>query len=202
MTKKIEEIKIEKSSGLKLTPKQYPLRTTFRISQEGHAAIKSVSEKYGMKNADVFDMASSLINEIYQKGIDLSSVKDVSEKTIRKTYLINKTTLSKLRKLANEIKLPRDLLIDKMVIILKIMLDKELSAKHTKYRNALEKTIKPFWRHAEKIENLLKKELGEDDPITSRFGFIIILIMNLSMAIEENINKGVPIDPNDFSQNS
>lgn len=202
MGNKKDETRIEKTPGLKLPSKQHLVRTTFRISQQGHDAIKSVSKIYGMKNADVFDMASSLIKELNTKGIDLSSVKDISGKSLRKTYLINKITLSRLRKLSDEIKTSRDLLIDKMAIILKTLLDKELTEKHTKYRNVLEKIIKPFWEQAEKLEKKLKKELGEDDPIISRFGFIIVLIMNLSMAIEENINNGVPIDPDDYSQNS
>jgi len=202
MGNKEEEIRIEKTPGLKLPSKQHLVRTTFRISQQGNDAITSVSKMYGMKNADVFDMASSLVQELNKKGIDLSSVKDVSEKSMRKTYLIKKNTLSRLRKLADEIKTSRDLLIDKMVIILKTLLDKELTKKHTKYRNVLEKFINPFWEQAEKLEKQLKKELGEDDPIISRFGFIIVLIMNLSMAIEENINKGISIDPDDYSQNS
>jgi hypothetical protein len=197
-----DKTSIEKAPRLKLPYKQHLIRTTFRISQQGHDAITNVSKIYGMKNADVFDMASSLVQEFNKKGMDLSSVKDISGISIRKTYLINKISLSRLRKLAGEMKTSRDLLIDKLVTTLKTLLDKESDERNIKYRNALKEIISPFLGQTEKLEKQLKIKLGEDDPITSRFGIIILLIKNLSMAIEKNINKGVPIDPDDYSQNS
>lgn len=193
---------IEKTPSVKLPPKQNLLRTTFRISQEGHDAIKIISKKYGIKNAEVFNMASSLIQEINQNKIDLTSLKRIKGKTLRKTYLIDKLTLSKLRKFASEMNISRDLILDKMAIILKTLLDKELTEKHRKYSNVLENIINPLLNQTEKLEKQLKKELEEDDPIISRFGLIIVMIINLSMAIESNINNGIPIDPNNYSQNS
>lgn len=200
MRKKLEGVRLEKTSGIRLPSKQHLTRTTFRITQEGHDAIGIMSKNYGMKNADVLDMASSLLHEV--KGIDNASFSNMKGKLTRKTYLINKLALSKLEKMAKELKSSRDSLVDNMVITLKAVLDRELSRKHSNYQTVLDKIINPFWGQAEDIERQLKKALGEDDPITNRFGFIIVLIMNLSMAIEENINSGVPIDPSDFSQSS
>jgi hypothetical protein len=42
--------------------------------------------------------------------------------------------------------------------------------------------------------------LGDDDPISNRFGFITILAMNLQSAIEHELKEGTPIDPDDYSQ--
>ncbi len=65
--------------------------------------------------------------------------------------------------------------------------------KHKDYQSVLTDIINPFWGYAEKIEKKLKEKLGEDDPIVSKFGSIIVNIMNLSMDIESYLQEGTPI---------
>lgn len=40
----------------------------------------------------------------------------------------------------------------------------------------------------------LVKELGKDDPVTLAMEIVNINIMNISIAIEDNIGKGTPIE--------
>ena len=42
--------------------------------------------------------------------------------------------------------------------------------------------------------------LEEDDPIVSRFGFILTILGILQSAIESNREKVTPIEPDDMSQ--
>ena len=138
-----------------------------------------------------------LLNE---KSIELPSRSQTVENKTRKTYVIDKKTLSAINKASEKSKIPRDTLIDGLAIVSKKIIDLTIAERDKKYRNVFNNIISPFWIHAGKIEKELIKELGDDDPIVSRFGLIIVLIMNLSFAIESYLKNGSPIDPNDFSQ--
>ncbi len=41
---------------------------------------------------------------------------------------------------------------------------------------------------------------GDESPICARFGYVMVVLENLSSSIEANMNEGVPIDPYDYSQ--
>src|SRR5262249_52967411 len=41
---------------------------------------------------------------------------------------------------------------------------------------------------------------GDESPICTRFGSVMVVLENLRSAIEANMNEGVPIDPDDMSQ--
>lgn len=186
---------LEKIEGISLPVRRQPVRTTFRISKEAHDAIKHVSKVFKIKNTEVFDWFLPIFqglkkNEKSGSGIAPYSVKDTAT---RKTYLINKSTLLNIEKAAKEEKISRDSFVDFMSFALKLLCDKRLSKEKSKYEKVLEEIINPFWEQAEKIEKDIIKELGKDDPLTSGFGIVIINIMNLAMAIEDNINNGKPI---------
>ena len=87
-----------------------------------------------------------------------------------------------------------------MAVIFKLIVDKQFYDKKKKYPNILKYYINPFYKQAETIEKKLSEEIGGDDPIVRRFSYIVTVLMTLEMAIEGNIKKGTPIDPDDISQ--
>lgn len=193
---------LEKIEDISLPVRRQPVRTTFRISKAAHAAIKHVSKVYKIKNTEVFDWFLPIFQGLKKdekSGSGMSSY-SVNDNATRKTYLINKSTLLNIEKVAKEKKISRDSFVDFMSLALKILCDMKSSKEKSKYEKVLEEIINPFLKHAEKIEKDIIKELGNDDPVVSRFGLIIILIMHLSGAIENYLNNGVAIDPDDFSQ--
>lgn len=173
------------------------VRTTFNLSQKGHGAIGEIANTLNKKNAEVFETMMAIFNKI---GNDLPLSSTDTENKTRKTYVIDKKTLSAINKASKESKIPRDALIDNLAQNVKRIIELLSSEKDKKYTDVLKKIINPFWIEAEKIEKTLIKELGDDDPVVNRFGLIIVIIMNLSMAIENYLNNGEPIDPEDFAQ--
>lgn len=181
--------------------KQPVVHSTFRLSMESHAAIKQLSDFLGVKNAELFERLLVLFKGLEKTKNPISLTEANSKtKSTRKTYIVKKETLSQLSKLAKAKNTTRDLLIEKTSLAFKNILEETLSDKKERYRTALEKTINPFYGKTEDIERELANELGSDDPIVKRVGYVVILAMNLSMAIENYIKNGTPIDPDDFSQ--
>lgn len=196
LNKGLKEIELEEGVSRNILPvKQQPVRTTFCLSKEAHDAIKHVSKLYSINNIKVFEMIVPLFQELKNKDDSLSPNPEIRE-GIRKTYLINKSALLSIERAAKEEKVSRDSFVDFMALALKFFSDKRFSKEKLRYEKVLKKIINPFWEKAEEIEKSLKKELGKDDPLTSGFGIVIINIMNLATAIEDNINEGTPIEKN------
>ena len=62
------------------------------------------------------------------------------------------------------------------------------------------KLVAKVHSEASKTETKLKELLGINHPIVSRFSYIMVILENLDSTIEANVEDGVPIDPDDFSQ--
>ncbi|MBI5039569.1 MAG: hypothetical protein HZC13_07445 [Nitrospirae bacterium] len=108
--------------------------------------------------------------------------------------------MDKLRRVVKSKKINRDLFVETMAVLFNRLVDKQISDKKKKYPHIRKDYISPFEEQANAIVNKLREELGGDDPITRRFSYIVTVLMTLEMAIEGNIEKGTPIDPEDFSQ--
>lgn len=192
--------KNEGAFNLTIPRKKSVVTSTFRISKEGHDALKKVAKAMGLKYAEVFEKLLILFEafESTKKPITLEPKEKVIR--VRKTYVVNKETLSKLSSIVKNKKTTRDLLIEKTALRFSEFFEENKSAERKRYQNVLEKIIKPFWSQSEDIERKLGRKLGHDDPIVTRFGHVVTILMNLSMTIESFINNDQPIDPHDFSQ--
>ena len=201
--KKVNKTEYQKDIVLEslIKGKQPVVHSTFRLSQEAHNAIKELGDVLNIKNAELFDRLLIFFEGSQTSKIPVTLDGPRNAATIRKTYVVKKDTLTKLSKFAKDKKTTRDFLIERTANAFgKILEDVRLREKE-RYRNVLEKTINPFWSQAEDIEGRLREKLGHD-PIVSRFAYVIIDLMNLSMAIESYLEKGTPIDPDDSSQQS
>ena len=70
----------------------------------------------------------------------------------------------------------------------------DLEMRKAKRKEAL-KIITEFESQAGDVEDHLQKILDGDDPVCSRFGMVMVELMNLRSSIEDNINEEVPIYP-------
>jgi hypothetical protein len=188
----IEDLK--KTKDLKLPKKQRLVRTTLRLSKTGHEDIKKVSKLQGMRNAEVFETIIVLFEVFEKKIAKFSWTAHNKSETVRKTYVIKKDTLSKIMSISEEIKISKDLIIDKMAIFLSYIYDDELRKREKKYRDILKNTLEPFTERADEVKKQLIKELGKDDPVISGFDDAVFLLEKLEMTINEYIDKGTPID--------
>lgn len=176
------------------------VRTTFKLSENSMNAIEWIIKKYSLKPKEIFDIICSnenLLNFAIEttkknKGTD-------STKTTRKTFVLSKRVLRLLNRLSNKNKLSRDLIVENLVLLYKTLLEKFAEEEKKKEKKALT-IISDFYSKAELVEKQLQDILGDDNPILDRFGYVIILLMNLECAIKSKLLKGVPIDPDDMSQ--
>jgi len=181
--------------------KQEVIYTTLKLSQSAHEAIKELAQMQGLKHAEVFDSMLVLFDAIEGSNSPLQFKADKGRVvTTRKTYVLNKETLNKLNRVVKSKEINRDLFVDKMAVVFKFIVDKQISEKKNKYPQILKEYIIPFLEHANSIEEKLHEEVGGDDPISRRFSYILTLLMALEMAIEGNIEQGTLIDPEDISQ--
>lgn len=134
----------------------------------------------------------------------LKSAKDITfsdlDRSVRKTLVISKESLGRLNKISKTFNIPRDLLVETLVRNVESGLKRSMEEKKKQHKKALEIIHNKFWSKAEEIEGELKEFLKDDDPILERFGIVIVIIMNLCSAIENELKEGTPIDPDDFSQ--
>ena len=177
--------------------KQKVTRSTFRFDQEVHQIIAYLCELLGVKNADLFEKMSNLI-ESKKLGEPISFEK--ADKGTRKTYVVKKGTLDKLGKMAKERKERRDSLIENTVRQLMQIIKEGQADKRERYKKVHENIIKPFLDRSEKISATLIAEFDNDDPMVRRFRTVVTILTVLDTAIEHFLKDGTPIDPEDTSQ--
>lgn len=182
------------------------VRTTFKLNQKAYDDIVWLANHHNITLKDVFD---ALCSKLESSQEDDTLIKMVAKATrlnafnssvgaIRKTHVITKNSLKILDELSKEYQIPRDALVENSILAYKSIIDANLQKTHENHKKALN-IVSELWSHMEDVERQLKKLLG-DDPIVTRFGYFIILAMNLHSAIEHELKDGTPIDSNDFSQ--
>jgi hypothetical protein len=182
------------------SPKSKTVRATFTLSSEAIMALEELKKKHGIT-------FGKLINKLWGSLMPLiiNSARELNPKSlhlaVRKAIVISGEAQKELKKVSEKNKIPRDVLVDKGIIMMKLLVE-EMEKRSKKNHKRASETIGKFWSEAEKIEKTLQEFLDPEDPILERFGMIIVIISNLHMAIEQELEKGIPISPDDFSQNS
>ena len=194
---------LNRVSKTSLSEKQ-SVRTTFKISENCINAIDWLLKTNNLKPKELFDIICSN-NDLVNLAAEAAKKdeKNNSVKHTRKTFVISKRALRLLTKKSKDDKgkaiISRDLIVEKLVLLFKALLEKHTEEEKKKEEKA-QSIISDFWTKAEEIENQLKNLLDDDNPILERFGLIIVIIMNLESAIDKKLSNDIPIDPDDFSQ--
>ena len=178
------------------------VRTTFKLSDSSNNAIDWLIKKNNLKPKEIFDLMCSNENFV---DVAIKTAKEnqevISTKQTRKTFVISRGVLRLLNRCSESHKISRDVIVENLISLFKMLLEMQAEAEKPKEEEAL-KIISDFWSKAESHEEQLKALLGDDSPIVDRFGYVIVLLMNLEMAIKSKLSNGTPIDPDDMGQNS
>lgn len=184
---KMEEIM--KAMKPTLPPSKRYIRTTFNLTQEAHDCIKKTARLWSEKNADVIAKAISLY---CSKGMKKETLEEVlklhvaDNKKVRKTYIVEKDSLSKLINFSQENDIPRDLILEAHFRIFKKLIDaQDLSTKRV-YEEVLEGEyedvqlgIESSLQGLEEAADCMKEELAEDDQMLLRLSKIITELRSL-----------------------
>ena len=172
-------------------------RTTFKLSIASLDAIEWMVESYNMTAKEVFDAICS--PDLLEFGVKVVKEDDIkaSKDLTRKTFVISQQSLGLLNRTSKMQKISRDLLVDKLTLIFKALLDRNIEQEEKNEEKALE-IITEFWGKVGEVEKQMKTLLSDDNPILMRLSTISIITGNLVMAIESKISDGTPVDPDDL----
>jgi hypothetical protein len=194
------EIIIPKGFKLK-SQKSKTIRATFTLSLEAINALEEL-KKRGFKFRILIE---KLCTGVSLMPLIVKTVKGLAPKSldlgVRKTIVISGEAQKELNKASEEYKISRDVLVDSGIKMTKLLVEKMERKSKSDHKRASE-IIGRFYSEAEKTEKTLQEFLDSDDPILDRFSQICAIISNLDMAIEQEIEKGTPISPDNLGQNN
>ena len=171
------------------------VRTTFKLSNSSNNAMDWLIKKNNLKPKEIFDLMCS--NESFV-DVAIKTAKEnpevISTEQTRKTFVISKGVLRLLNRYSKEHELSRDVIVENLISLFKMLLEMQAEAEKPKEEKAL-KIVSDFWSKAELVEDQLKDLLGDESSIVVRFGYVCVILMNLEMAIKSKLSDDVPIDP-------
>ena len=199
---KLSDAKTSELIAKSTQAKKESKRTTFKLSDQSIKAIDWITETFNFTAKEVFDLISDK-NEFFEAGIKFSSEHDDSDfnEQTRKSFVISKQALSILNQTSENHKVSRDMLVEKLILTYKALMEKLLKKERENEEKVLE-IVSEFWSEAEKVQSRLSELLSDGNPIISRFGMITVIIESLYSAIDSKISNGTPVDPEDISQQS
>ena len=145
-------------------------RTSFRLSDEAHKAIKAIAKLEKFNIAHAIDEVMQIAEELEKMG-ESWHVGDwkVSGKSVRKTYAVFRHTLRKMEKRAITENTSRDLLLEFLVLAIEPMLTHEDSLRARKYLEVYEKYIRPLWKEMEVVNSKLTRQFDAHDPLLEKY---------------------------------
>lgn len=207
-----EQIKIAKKNPLPL--KQY-IRTTFRLHELAHQAISELSQRQNIKNAEVFDLLLDNLTETKQQLGDsagfIKALKELPrdflnvyrkmenkdplssdfnfENKVRRTYVVEKNTATKLKEMAEQDNVSRDDLVELVITfnainkwnseaertITKVSYEYVLEGEYEDVQMGIEIPI----QYLEEAADYMKENLGEDDSMLLRLSKVIAELRGL-----------------------
>ena len=191
MEKEISK-KLDRVSKPSLSEKQ-SARTTFKLSESCTSAIDWLIKRNNLKPKEVFDLMCS-DETLIKIAIEAakSNGKNGSTKQIRKTFVISNRVLRLLNEYSKNYKLSRDLIVEKLILLFKVLLEQLAKREKQQERKAL-KILSDLEEKAESVEEQLKDLLDNDSPILYRFADVGTVLMKLTDDIESKLSDDVPI---------
>lgn len=173
-------------------------RTTFQLTTEAYDMLDYLTENFGVTQKEIFSLILN-DDELLQdtNKVARSEIQEFTEQKIPKTKVISKGALEKLNSIVKGQVFTRDTVLE---IALRKIYDqiKTGMERHVKAKEIINKVITEMHKAQKDLNHLL----NDDDPILERWALVCQIAENVSMAIDNELNKGTPIDPDDFSQNT
>ena len=178
------------------------VRTTFRLSKKADEALDSLGKTTKTTIKELLgNFAKGILTEKAWEDaiVDAAKNVDLGQDSVRKTFVISKAALTLINTTAKKRSVPRDALVESLIVLADQLVNTARKLQPEKHKKA-QKIIGGFWDRTNEVEAELKELLGEDDPVYVRFTFVATILMNLSLAIDAEIEKGIPVNPDDIGQ--
>ncbi len=174
------------------------VRATFRLTGGCIDAISIVAAQLGIKQKSLFDHLAEDIQSLESIALEIKNKKLKKQNRTQKTFVISKRSLSSLDETSKLFNAPRDALVEYSIQRLLPIINKERE-KHEKRKEFLAR-IKKHFKEGEKILKDIKKQLGDDDPITNKFEMVMSGYETAKSNIKTFIDRGKSIE--DFNSDT
>ncbi len=174
------------------------VRATFRLTGGCIDAISIVAAQMGIKQKSLFDHLAEDVEALETIAQKIKNTRLKNLNRIQKTFVISRRSLSSLDEISRMFNAPRDALIEYSVQRLLPFIDKERK-KHEK-RKELFLKIKKHFQDGEKIRQQIKKQLGDDDPMTDQYEITMSGYEAAKYNIESFIERSKNIENFDFGE--
>lgn len=174
-----------------LTGKQ-SVRATFRLPHHIIELLSVIAGQLGIKQKSLFDQLvenASILEKVAKEAHEYSTGDDERH---QKTYVISRSTLLSLNKIAKEQKLSRDILVEVYIKQLMPVIETELE-KHKK-RKVLIKEMKDHMNNGKKLLKKAGALLGKDDMLYELIDYQINIAAKNVSVIDKIIKKGMPME--------
>ena len=189
--KQTKEISLLRAVTSGLKGKQ-SVRATFRLSGGCIEAISIVANQMGIKQKSLFDHLAEDLKTLELIAHEIKNTAINPYNRVQKTFVISKRSLSSLDEISKIFNAPRDVLVELSIKRLLPIINRERK-KHEKRKEFLAK-INRHYKEGEKILSGIRKQLGDDDPIITKFEMVMSSYETAKSNIEAFIDRSKGIE--------
>jgi hypothetical protein len=172
------------------------VRATFRLSEGCIEAISIVANQMGIKQKSLFDHLAEDIKNLKSIAHEIKNTTLNPHNRVQKTFVISRRSRSSLDEISKIFDAPRDALVELSIQRLLPIINRERK-KHEKRKEFLAK-INRHYKEGEKILNGIRKQLGDDDPIITKFEMVMSSYETAKSNIEAFIDRSKGIEEFDL----
>ena len=186
-----DELHIPLPSSADLRGRQ-SVRATFKLSARAIDVLSIVATHLGIKQKSLFD---HLIEDAQSLNMIANEIEYEAFGTldrIQKTFVVSRRTISCLEETSRKFNTPRDALVEYSIQRLLPVIAKERE-RHQRRKTIL-KDINAHLAQGLKILQKTQAQLGEEDPVFTRFEAAMHSLVNAQSHIENYVEKGSVIE--------
>ncbi len=186
-----DELHIPLPSSADLRGRQ-SVRATFKLSARAIDVLSIVATHLGIKQKSLFDHLIEDAQSLNMIANEIEYEAFGSLDRIQKTFVVSRRTISCLEETSRKFNTPRDALVEYSIQRLLPVIAKERE-RHRRRKTIL-KDINAHLAQGLKILQKARAQLGEEDPIFTRYEAAMHSLVNAQSHIENYVEKGSVIE--------
>lgn len=168
------------------------VRTTFRLPKEIINLLGLIASQLGIKQKSLLDQLIEDASMLHELGKEVKQAANDLEDRQAKTFVISRSTLQSINRMAKKEKVPRDILVEISIKRLLPIIETELE-KHLK-RKKIIKEMKGLMKIGQTLLTQTKEVVGENDPLYDMIDSQVQLAQKNINRAEMIITRGMPME--------
>jgi len=167
------------------------VRATFKLTERSIDALSILAGQLGIKQKSLFDQ---LVDDGEGLRLIASKFEDFSRtrQRVAKTYVISRSTLENLERVATRYKTPRDALVEFSIEKILPLISRE-KEKHERRKNLLQ-DLRKFSRQGVELLRRAEEHLGDEDPLFLEMLKMMGHVNSCRAEVESHIARGTRIE--------